>query len=130
LLEQAHGLAYQIAGEGAPTELQELAWPIAHAIVELRRVRHTRDEYLSRALTIPPAMCTGASPGDGLGSAESLSRDLRTLLALDRYERRARSRQRKAVCGFIRKAKELTHWNGDTNEPTVALRNLSRRGKP
>jgi hypothetical protein len=53
LSKEVEALALQIAGPGAPTEIQDLARRIAEAQVDLCRVRRARHTVLSRALSDP-----------------------------------------------------------------------------
>jgi hypothetical protein len=108
LLAQARTLAGQIAGEGAPVELYDLACPIAYADLELLRIHQVRNEHLSRALAVF-ADRTGAGKDTGYQSAPAAipSREVRALLATNRYERRALARRRVAMRAFMRKLRAL-----------------------
>ena len=107
-LGEARMLASQIAGAGAPRELHDLAWSIAHADLELQRIRQVRNQHLSRVL-IMFADRTGAGENTGYQSAPAaiLSRELRALLAINRYQRRALARRRVAMRAFMKKLREL-----------------------
>jgi len=107
LLAEARTRAWQIAADAGAPELHDLAWPIAHADVELRRIREVRSRHVTRVLTI----CTGStgSGGDtGYASAPTAdpSRELQALLATVRYERRARGRRRMAMREFMRELRK------------------------
>src|SRR4029079_16134148 len=49
LSEQAEGLIQKIAGPSAPAELRESARRIVEAQLQLRRVRHARDQLVAKA---------------------------------------------------------------------------------
>ena len=51
--DQVDKLAREIAGERASADLQELARRVAHAQIDLHRVRLARHQFLSRALSEP-----------------------------------------------------------------------------
>ena len=53
LSEEVETLAREIAGPGAKAETKELARRVAEAQIDLRRVRYTRHQLLSRALADP-----------------------------------------------------------------------------
>jgi len=108
LLAEARILAGQIAGEGASVELHDLSWPIAYADLELRRIHQVRNQHLSRALA-KFVDRTGAGEDTGYQSAPAaiLSREVRALLATNRYERRALARRRVAMRAFMRKLRAL-----------------------
>jgi hypothetical protein len=53
LSEEVEALAREIIGTDANTEMQELAWRIAEAHIDLRRVRHARHQLISQALSDP-----------------------------------------------------------------------------
>jgi len=107
LLVEAEKLARQIAGNGAPAELLDLARPIAHADLELQRARHVRNQHLSRALSLAGASSPLEETASGSGRAAMILGHVQPLLAIDRYEQRARSRRRKALRAFMRKARRL-----------------------
>jgi hypothetical protein len=107
-LAEAQMLAGQIAGAGAPRELHDLARSIAHADLELQRIRKARSQHLSRALAMfADSTGVGVDSGDQSAAAAIQSRELRTLLAIDRYQRRALARRRVAMRAFMRKLREL-----------------------
>src|SRR5262249_16224808 len=80
LARKIDALARTIAGREANAERREGADRIAAAEIELMRVRQARSELLARAATAPDLV--------------------RRLANLDRYERRARSRRRRAIRHF------------------------------
>jgi len=139
--EEVQALARQIAGSNASAQIQMLACRIAEAEVDLRRVRLARHQLLSQALSNPlrdsranrPEKTTAIArvplanafemtmaarekvvlltPQDANEIAEILSRQASALEAMDRYERRARSRRKFAIRAFdmARTANISTH---------------------
>ena len=112
--EEAQALARQIAGPNASAQIQMLASQIAEAEGDLRRVRLARHELLSQALSNPlcdsqanrPEKMTAiahlpmANASEMLMAARKNSRETKALAAMDRYERRARSRRKFAIRAF------------------------------
>lgn len=128
--EEAEAFAREIAGRDASAELQDLARQIAEAQIDLRRVHCARDQVLWQALRDPnyesrasirekvrvichflPRNPPGISMADleaYLTSTPQGSQKLATILserakklaAIDRYERRARSRRKFAIRAF------------------------------
>jgi len=94
LSEEVETLARAIAGPDANAETQELARRVAEAQIDCRRVRQARQQLLSKALSDED---TPKGP-DKL--ARILSEELRRLLAMDQYERRALSRRKIAIQAF------------------------------
>jgi hypothetical protein len=127
LSEEVEALAREIAGPEASAEIQDLARQVAEAQPDLRRVRHARHQFLSdrfsdpyyesRATTrekialIKYLLRSNAPDLSGTGMVQSLtstlegpqklatvlSQEVKTLLAMDRYERRALSRRKFAI---------------------------------
>jgi hypothetical protein len=127
LLEEVEKLAREIAGRDANAEIQELAYRIADAQIDLRRVRCVRHQLLTRTLAEPYyesrastqtkltllGRLLGKNPPDvPLDSALKLmtstpqgpqkfalilAQETKQLLAMDRYERRALSRRKFAI---------------------------------
>lgn len=123
-------LARQIVGPNASNQIQMLACRFAEAEVDLRRVRLARHRLLSQALSDPltdsranrPAKMTAIprlplataselpiaaleklappTPQGANKIATILSREAKALEAMDRYERRARSRRKYAIRAF------------------------------
>ena len=130
LSEEVEALAREIAGTDANAEIQELARRVAEAQVDLGRVRYTRHQLLSDALSNPyydsrenvrmkakvigrllqskaPAMSIEAlekyvisTPEGSQKFAIILSQEAKRLLAMDRYERRALARRKFAIRTF------------------------------
>lgn len=126
LTAKVEALAREIAGTDVSDELDELAYRVAEAQIDLCRVREARDRLLSRHLNDPyyesrPAtrakvaiLCRLISLGaddlpEGLEHSLTLTpqgphkmaavllEEARQLAALDRYERRALSRRKSAI---------------------------------
>jgi hypothetical protein len=130
LYEEVEALARQIAGPDADVKMLILARRIAEAHVDLRRARYTRHHFLSNALNDlyydtranmrkkigvirsllrpnPPEISIAdlekilASRPQGAHKFSAiLSQEIKQLLALDRYERRALSRRKFAIRDF------------------------------
>jgi hypothetical protein len=120
LLEEARRLARQFAGDGAPPDLHDLAWPIAHCELELRRVRQERDRLFSQALGAVGNEGTRLADPHGSGAVAILSRHVRALQAVDRYEKRVLSRQKRAMRAFIKQSKKLHRFNPTRSRNKVA----------
>jgi hypothetical protein len=101
-------LARAIAGKNASPALLNQAFVVAECELALQRARQTRVVAIE---TARPVACIGGSeatsPANGL--AERFVVALPTLSAIERYERRAWSRQRKALaqCNDLRLIEEL-----------------------
>jgi hypothetical protein len=130
LSEEVETLAREIAGSGANAETQELARRVAEALIDLRRVRYARHQFLSDTLSDryydshanmrmkvkvigrllrarAPDMSMEAlvkfvtsTPQGPEKFATILSQEVKQLLAMDRYERRALSRRKFAIRAF------------------------------
>jgi hypothetical protein len=100
LSDEVEALTREIAGPGAKAEVQQLARRVAEAQLDLCRVRYTRHRWLTHALSDQPA-----APSKFLSStsetcdelARVLVKSAELLSAMDRYERRARSRRKFAI---------------------------------
>jgi hypothetical protein len=92
VLQQIKQLALEIAGDAASALRREKAREVAHAAIDLARVREVRIAILNRAL------------GEQNGSAwpTGLRRVIPELLKLDRYESRALARRNRALRDLTR----------------------------
>jgi hypothetical protein len=127
LFEEVEALAGQISGPHAGSHIQMLALRVADALIDLRRIRYARHQLLTRALSDPhydnrtnvrekrkavrglvrpnaPEVPRAAlvesvssTPDGARKFATILSQQAGLLGAVDRYERRARSRLKFAI---------------------------------
>jgi hypothetical protein len=114
LAEEIEALAREIAGRDANAELQQSARRIAEAQVDLRRIRQARHQLFTNTYSRAnvetkqrPAALLNVSSSMPQGHdklALILLQEAKRLEALDRYERRARSRRNLAVQVFDRAA--------------------------
>ena len=124
LSEEVETLAREIAGPDANAETQDLARQVAEAQIDLRRVRCARYKLLSDALADPHydswqevlrgllrknapnppvenlVAFLNSTPQGPHKFATILSQQLKQLLAMDRYERRALPRRKSAIRSF------------------------------
>jgi hypothetical protein len=129
LSEEVEALAREIAGTDANAKIQELARRVAEAQIDLRRVRYARHQLLSHALSdqyydshanvqikmkVIRDLLRAKAPDMSMESlvkhvtspegpqkfAIILSQEAKELLAMDRYERRARLRRKIAIRAF------------------------------
>jgi hypothetical protein len=128
LSQEVETLARQIAGADAGTISLGFARQIAEAQIDLRRVREARHQFLSNIMSdlvsnanvlgrvnprgrmSPPrigkmsreklAACIAPTPQRPPNMAFIVSQEAEKLLAMDRYERRARSRRNSAIRAF------------------------------
>jgi hypothetical protein len=130
LSQEAEELAREIAGTDANAEIRQLACRIAEADIDLRRVRHARNQFLIDRLNdeyyesranrrtklafifkllrpnapdIPmPALSKylTSTPQGPEKLATILSQEAKQLMAMDRYEKRALSRRKFAIREF------------------------------
>ena len=137
--EEVQALARHIAGPNAGAQIQMLACRVAEAEVDLRRVRLARQQLLSQALSnsvcesranrpekitaIPHLPMANSSektmavrenfvplaPQDANKIADILGRGAEALKAMDRYERRVRSRRKFAIRAFDMARTASTH---------------------
>jgi hypothetical protein len=97
LSQEVEVLASEIAGPDAAAEIQELARRGAEAQIDLRRIRRARDRLLSNASNDPNAKKNVALSQE---LALILSQQTKQLLAMDRYERGALLRRKRAFRAF------------------------------
>jgi hypothetical protein len=110
LSEEVELLAREIAGPDAGVEIQELARRVAEAQIDLRRIRCARHlllcnasndrGYESRANAKMNVALSCGPPEQSQELALILSQQIKQLLAMDRYERGALSRRRRAIRAF------------------------------
>ena len=87
-------LAEAIAGGDASPSLMQLAQVAAEATLDLRRVN---DVYVSQVNIASNAMRDGLASTSNARAGEKIANLANELLKLDRYQRRANSRQRTAL---------------------------------
>jgi hypothetical protein len=89
-------IATVLAGPGASPRRLALVMPVAEAQAEVMRIRDARVALINLA--------TANLPGR---HAEAIGQSLTTLTRLDRYERRAMARRKRALCDFRNSKREL-----------------------
>jgi hypothetical protein len=103
LSEEVEALAREIAGPDAAAEIQELARRVAEAQIDLRRIRCARHRLLCNASNDRGyESCANAKKNIALSQelALILSQQTKQLLAMDRYERGALLRRKRAIRAF------------------------------
>jgi hypothetical protein len=102
--EEAEALARRLVGDGAPRAALALARAFAEAQIDLDRVRKVRRAVAARLI---------ADSGDDDPANENLGGDevdrsklMGQLQRLERYERRARARRKRAISAFDRTFEE------------------------
>jgi hypothetical protein len=83
-------IASVLAGPGASPTRLALIMPIAEAEAELLRIRNARAAWIN--------LEAAALPQNAEGASEAIGQSLTILARLDRYERRAMARRRRAMC--------------------------------
>ena len=141
LSEEVETLAREIAGPDANAETQDLARQVAEAQIDLRRVRYSRYQFLSDAMSDQhydsdsnmrlkakvighllrpntPNMLMDAlvkyvtsTPQGPHKLATILSQEAKQLRAMDRYERRALSRRKFAIRAFDEASRRYDNCN-------------------
>jgi hypothetical protein len=91
ILQQVEQFALEIAGDAAGPLRREKAREVAHAGIDLARVREVRIAIFNRAL----------AEQDGSGWPAGLRRVIPELLKLDRYESRALARRNRALRDLV-----------------------------
>jgi hypothetical protein len=97
LSQEVEVLAREIAGPDAAAEIQEFARRVAEAQIDLRRIRCARHRLLCNAWNDPNAKKNVALSQE---LALILSQQTKQLLAMDRYERGALLRRKRAIRAF------------------------------
>ena len=98
LAEEADVLARRIVGNGAAPAALALARAFAEAQIDLDRIRKVRRHVLARFMADPD----GDNLGDDVGDEVDRSELMRQLQRLERYERRALARRKRATTTFDR----------------------------
>lgn len=101
-MAEVRALAQAIAGPGAAPELVHVAQAIAQAQVDLQRVRTVREGIWARVDWIGTNL--------EMRSLTFFTWVIGELTALERYERRARSRRKFAIRAFARLRGDLQRW--------------------
>jgi hypothetical protein len=95
LAGEAEALARRIVGDGPPALAMARAFAVAQ--IDLDRVRTVRRHVLARLVADPG----DAGPGEVVGDEVDRCELMRQLRRLERYERRALARRRRATKSFI-----------------------------
>ena len=90
-------IAAAICGPEAALLDREQALIVAAAQVTLKRIRRVRAEIMDQMSPAPPTRQPDAPDAAPMPQVEGNARHLHRLLTIDRYERRALSRRRRAV---------------------------------
>jgi hypothetical protein len=96
LAGEAEALARRIVGDGAVPAALAMARVFAEAQIDLDRIRKVRCHILARLVADPG----DDAPGDDAGDEVNRSELMRQLRQLERYERRALARRRRATRAF------------------------------
>lgn len=101
LVEEVEALAHRIAGDGAPPGAIAMARAFAEAQIDLDRIRRVRRHVLAHLMTDWGDGDPGDDdPGDDAMDKVDRSELVRQLRRLERYERRALARRKRATRAF------------------------------
>ena len=90
-------VAAAICGPQADRWEREQALIVAEALVNLKRIRKERTHIMEHMLLVPPLQDPNARDTPSMAEVNRAAPNLAQLLRLERYERRALSRRKRAV---------------------------------
>jgi hypothetical protein len=100
LSDRVAAFTCEIAGETSNDNIRELARRIAEAQIALQRVRQARHQFLAARLNASGRARSSPTSLDLNHLATILVQDITEIRAMERYERRALSRRRFAICAL------------------------------